>query len=67
MKKFTKEEKAIIKAYVNLYISKGYITTKEECTMIEQDTFRLLDRRNSEERYYIEDYARELIEKELSK
>jgi hypothetical protein len=48
-----------------IYISKGYISSEEESFLIGEDTFRILDRLTTEERFYIEDYAREQIKKVL--
>lgn len=64
--KLSKEEKALIKAYVNLQATKMEIE-KKDASWIENECTRIIENRNSEYRYLVEDFITEHINKIINK
>ena len=64
--KLSKEEKALIKAYVNLQATKIEIE-ESDAPWLEYECTRIIDNRNMEYRYLVEDFITEYINKIINK
>ena len=64
--KISKEEKAFIKAYVNLQGSKMEIDEKD-ASWLEYECTEIIENRNMEYRYLVEDFITEYINKIINK
>lgn len=62
--KISKEEKALIKAYVNLQYSKMELD-KKDINWLENECTIIIDNRNSDYRFLVDDFIREYINKKL--
>lgn len=61
--KISKEEKALIKAYVNLKYQYCGGLEEKDASWIEYETTGIINNRNCEYRYMVEDYIISLINK----
>jgi len=62
--KISKEEKALIKAYVNLQYSKMELDEKD-INWLENECTIIIDNRNSDYRYLVDDFITEYINKKI--
>ena len=60
--KISKEEKALIKSYVNLMNIQCNGLDRKDIAWIENETTKIINNRNGEYRYLVEDYINSIIE-----
>ena len=61
--KICKEEKALIKAYVNLLIKQGVELEEKDSAWVENECTKIIDNRNMDYRMMVDDFIVTLISK----